>query len=864
MRRRFTIKNRLFLIFTFFMMATFSFLAFKNMQDSSAVNAAYNGFKAGNIISDSVMSDYSSMSESSIQSFLKSKNPCNDTDISKAARYSSHNYHIVNGHFVCMADESFNGESAAHIIWQAAYDYRINPKVIIVLLEKEQGLVTDTWPNSDLQYRSATGYGCPDTAACDSQYYGFKNQVRNAAELFRYILDNGSRYYPVGNNYVKYNPDGNCGGSTVYIENRATSALYQYTPYQPNNAVLNANPGTVVSCGAYGNSNFYYYYTKWFGDTHGKELVGIYLPEDIYQLRTVDNLSLSFEGNNNGSSAVVANANSDDDLQKFRAIKDGKYYRFQNIKTKKYLDVYNNETYDGTKVELWDGNNGCSQKWLIRALNSGYRLISACSSELSTKSLDIHGGGTNSPGAKIDLWSSNNSVAQQWNFVNYSSAPVSNGTYGFQSTGGKIFTPEQEYYSAGAKMVIWEKSSSISSKFNITRLENGYYRLENSKTGLYLATNGLTDGANVFLDKLDANNCNQRWAIEKSGNYYKLRSSCSGKTIDINQANVATNGARVQLWTDNSSNAQKWTITATPVLAQPIPDGVYAINSALGDNLRLDVNGSRAYTNGTNVHLWRRNGADNQKYQFTYEASTGYYTIKSVGANRYLDTASGGANGANLQVYSAGSGCAQRWILIPTGGQYYIVSTCQRNAIDVFGAGTSNGSNVGVWILNGGRNQRWSITDTNQDAKGAIDNGTYIITSKMNQNLAMDIFGNSAANGINVGVWSLHKGANQQFKITFDTGTGFYTIYNAATKRNLDATGAIARNGTNLEIWSGNSSCAQQWGITKADGNYYRIASACNTDFSLDIEGARNSAGANIQLWGNHNNANQQWLFTKI
>ncbi|MBR3233478.1 hypothetical protein IKG12_01275 [Candidatus Saccharibacteria bacterium] len=256
------------LTFIFSMAATMSALLYASLPAVNAIHSAYSGFNAGDIISDEVMSDYGSMSEAEIQNFLKSKNPCNDTNIVKASWYPRMSYHIENGHFVCMADENFDGQSAAHIIWQAAQDYRINPRVLIVLLEKEQGLVTDTWPNSTLQYRSATGYGCPDTAACDSQYYGFRNQVRNAAELYRYILDNGSKYYPTGQNYIQYNPNSGCGGSVVNIVNRATSALYQYTPYQPNDGVLNTAPGVTATCGAYGNANFYYYYTSWFGSTH--------------------------------------------------------------------------------------------------------------------------------------------------------------------------------------------------------------------------------------------------------------------------------------------------------------------------------------------------------------------------------------------------------------------------------------------------------------------------------------------------------------------------------------------------------------------------------------------------------------------
>ncbi len=263
------------LIFIFIFIATFSFLKLRDVNETSATSLA--NFKAGNIISDYVMSNYTSMSESEIQKFLESKVTCNNTDYSIVEKYTTATvkFHFKDGHFVCLPEETFgegtkygedakNGESAAHIIYQAAQEYKINPQVLIVLLQKEQGLITDNFPNS-YQYRSATGYGCPDTAACDSKYYGFKNQVNNAARLFRAVLDGGWTNYPLGKNYIQYNPNAACGGSEVYIENLATSALYRYTPYQPNSAALAAGYGT-AACGAYGNRNFYLYFSDWFGD----------------------------------------------------------------------------------------------------------------------------------------------------------------------------------------------------------------------------------------------------------------------------------------------------------------------------------------------------------------------------------------------------------------------------------------------------------------------------------------------------------------------------------------------------------------------------------------------------------------------
>lgn len=233
------------------------------------------GFVAGNIIDDPTFMNTDSMNANQIQAFLSSKVPVCDTNGTQTSEFGGGTraqWAAARGYsppFTCLKDYTEGGYSAAQIIYNAAQQYGINPQVLIVLLQKEQGLVTDTWP-LPTQYRTATGYGCPDTAPCDSQYYGLTNQINQAANMFHQIeVANPNWYTPyvLGNNSIKWNPNSACGSSVVNIQNRATQALYNYTPYQPNQSALNAGYGTGDSCGAYGNRNFYLYFTDWFGPT---------------------------------------------------------------------------------------------------------------------------------------------------------------------------------------------------------------------------------------------------------------------------------------------------------------------------------------------------------------------------------------------------------------------------------------------------------------------------------------------------------------------------------------------------------------------------------------------------------------------
>jgi putative cell wall-binding protein len=171
---------------------------------------------------------------------------------------------------MCHGYSGTANESAAQIIAKVGQACGISQKVLLVLLEKEQSLVSDTWPSQG-QYNTATGFACPDSSVCDTEYYGFFNQVYHAARQFkRYGNPPGTSafftWYPIGQpSSVRYSPNAACGSSTLTIKNAATAALYYYTPYQPNAAAL-ANPyGVGNGCSSYGNRNFWVLYSDWFG-----------------------------------------------------------------------------------------------------------------------------------------------------------------------------------------------------------------------------------------------------------------------------------------------------------------------------------------------------------------------------------------------------------------------------------------------------------------------------------------------------------------------------------------------------------------------------------------------------------------------
>ncbi len=291
-------KILLFLPFIIFLGGLLpGFFVTQNKTDASA--ASVRDFNPGRIIDDAVFYNKNTMSVQDIQNFLNRTIPNCDTwgtgratefgsSLTRAQYAASRGWHAPP--YSCLNNYHENpttgensytkgggafagGISAAQIIYDAAQQYGINPQVLLVLLKKESAgpLTSDNWPLKS-QYAYAMGYACPDSgpgfsANCSSEKAGFYKQMSLAAWQLKYYKDHPNDYrYKIGWNNIQYSPDPACGTKRVYIENMATLSLYIYTPYTPNDAALASYPGT-AHCGAYGNRNFFMFFSEWFGGT---------------------------------------------------------------------------------------------------------------------------------------------------------------------------------------------------------------------------------------------------------------------------------------------------------------------------------------------------------------------------------------------------------------------------------------------------------------------------------------------------------------------------------------------------------------------------------------------------------------------
>ncbi len=213
------------------------------------------------------------------------------------------------------------------------------------------------------------------------------------------------------------------------------------------------------------------------------------------------------------------------------------------------------------------------------------------------------------------------------------------------------------------------------------------------------------------------------WSAYTNFNEIKLDVIYDGKLID---SKVYDDSKQEVIPTDPTEPIEPAKPTGSMELTQPaqpekpvvttaqIADGWYCIKSVSAQKyLSVAANNASA---GTNVEIYNSNEASQQKWLVTNTAD-GYITLTNGLGNFMLDVTNGAnEDGANMIIYHAYSGDAQKYVLMTTNtnNTYFITTKVsnQMKALDVYQNKTANGTNVCQWMYNGNANQQWIFEPT--------------------------------------------------------------------------------------------------------------------------------------------------------
>lgn len=274
------------------------------------------------------------------------------------------------------------------------------------------------------------------------------------------------------------------------------------------------------------------------------------------------NLVLDVNGDSDQNMAnIQINTDNYTDAQKFQVTKntDGTY-TLTGINSGKALDVAFGGKTAGTNVWQYQKNGTAAQSWTIKANSDGtYTLLSKCNG----LALDVQNADAR-PGDNVQVWTSNGTAAQKFRF---------------------------------------EKEGSMKT------IEDGTYLIRsgvNSNFVVDVTAGAMTNGTNIQLYSFNNSNAQKYEITYLNNGYYKIVSTRSGKALDVT-AGSASSGTNVQQYSRNGTAAQQWKIF-------PNDDGTYCLMCKCGGTF-LDVFAGNA-VNGQNVWVYRGNGSMAQMFSF--------------------------------------------------------------------------------------------------------------------------------------------------------------------------------------------------------------------------------------------------------
>ena len=420
----------------------------------------------------------------------------------------------------------------------------------------------------------------------------------------------------------------------------------------------------------------------------------------------------------------------------------------------------------------------------------------------------------------------------------------------------------------GKGLQLYMSNGSNAQKFIIERDSTaGYYSIKNSNSNLVLGLEKNQDGTyktRVVQQAADGSNNAQKWIIEKNSDGTFTIKNAVNPSYAVDVANASTeNGASIQVYLANGSNAQKYNFLTEPNVTgtKTIDDGLYEVANVNSGKVLDIASGSTAA--GANCQQYESNGTAAQKFTIKYDGN-GFYTLVNLKSGKALEVESTApATSVNVQQGDVSSTDAQKWAIADNGdGTYKLTSKATGLVLDVASASKDNKANIDAYTDNGTAAQKFTFKSVKGEK--VIAEGDYAITSKLDASKVLDITSASKDNSAKVQLYKANGTAAQSFRFTYDEETGFYTITNNNSGKVLDLPSASVSNGTRIQQYTSNNTLAQRWVITESESGVYQISSALDTTKCFDVASASTENGAKVQLYTSNGTNAQKFQLISI
>ncbi len=481
-----------------------------------------------------------------------------------------------------------------------------------------------------------------------------------------------------------------------------------------------------------------------------------------------------FASNNNNNNNNTQTSTTDN--RPYAKIADG-WYCIKNVNSQTYLSTDGNDR--GSNVILQRGNGATNQKWYLTNNADGTITLK----NGNGLALDVTEGKADNV-TNIELWSFTAKDPQKFMLKD-----AGNGQYGIltRSTNGSgCLDPanagktdgtniqQYTYYATTAQKWVFEKTNDPNAPVvNNTpttdikpyaNIADGWYYIKNINAQNYLTSNGAESGSNVILSTGNGAK-EQKWYLTNNADGTITLKNGSGMMLDVT-GGKADNVTNIELWTGNGKDSQKF-------MLKDAGNGQYGIltKSTNGSGCLDPANADKAA--GTNIQQYTYYATTSQKWIFEettdpnapvanitgVSIADGWYYIKNVNAQKYLQVAGNSGNAMQNVEIGTGTGVAgQKWYVTNTSDGYITLTSGLGNfMLDVEKGENKDGTNLIIYNAYSGDPQKFALLPTST-------NGVYTIGTKVsNLEKMVEVYNHSKLEGANVGQWTLFGNPNQQW-----------------------------------------------------------------------------------------------------
>ena len=219
-----------------------------------------------------------------------------------------------------------------------------------------------------------------------------------------------------------------------------------------------------------------------------------------------------------------------------------------------------------------------------------------------------------------------------------SSASITEGTYYIQSAlnSNMVLDISGASTATGANVQIWSKNNSNAQQFKLTKTGN-YYFLTAVCSGKVVDVSGGSSANCTNVQQWDLNRSDaQKWQFIDAGNgYYYIRSAL-GKNLDVSGGNSAE-GTNVQIYDPNGTNAQKWKLISVGGSSTPQTNTKKTMTNAL---YNINVSGSKI---SCGFDGYRKKSGRHEGIDFNYENEKSVYSLTDGVITNVVEGKNGGA-----------------------------------------------------------------------------------------------------------------------------------------------------------------------------------------------------------------------------